>query len=165
MKIYVVLPLLLVCLCAQAIEKLKPYKSVQDFSVCGETHPVKECLAALDVWLAKHETDYPEAAKIVRTNASAEYSVPYYRIAFRQKKVGCMDSDVLETITTGLQTAPGGQIAKDAKSIAFTTCWKEWKGDLIAQLDGAKPEFLRNTCPELLSKKALSVEQTKFCKE
>jgi hypothetical protein len=162
-KLIVVLAILFSSLPTHAIEKLKPFKSVQDFAVCGETHPVKECLKFLDLWLAKHNDDHAEAAKIVRKNASAELSVPYYRIAFRQRKVKCSDSEVLETVTTGLQSKPGTQISKDARSIAFATCWTEWKDDLIVQMEGGTADFLKNVCPDLLEKKVLNPEQTKIC--
>ena len=142
------------------------FESLEDISECMQkfNYSIPECMSALEVWMKSHpDASYFKAAKLVQKGSNAYNAVPFYKAAFDKKQGDCSDTDALDSVVAGFELPSDAKQIPMGKSLAFDTCWKEWKDDLAGQVDAKNCYYLKNVCPELTKKKALNAERQKIC--
>jgi hypothetical protein len=143
------------------LDRLDDYDHCQDYDYSGDM-----CQDGLKRWVEAHPGDAFKAGKMTRKIMNSWVAVPLFAQAFDQKIGDCKDEDVNLSVVSALELPPdrSDDVVPDAEKIGFDLCFAEMK-DALVNASGETSYSLKNMCPGLMAKNAVSGLRLAKCQE
>ncbi|HXH29811.1 MAG TPA: hypothetical protein VNJ01_03255 [Bacteriovoracaceae bacterium] len=150
---------------AGRIQKVETEKSPDGKTETSTYHPVDCFKMAKEIAADLDAKAVVQLALTVGREHNWASSIPLYKIALT-KGATCQEEGLTGALRAALDTEPAGQVAADAKWIAFDKCKKESQKSIVEGLSGMAREsyYRKNSCDDLLKNKAIGGLNAKLCK-
>ena len=136
-----------------------------DYGRCAERgYPPELCDKALNHWVQRHtEFAWPAAQQILPRNR--EEALSFFSLALQSDPSHCASKDFHPLVLSALQGDLSAVSLVAAQTVAFETCFADFKSDLLHATAAAAGDsaFVQKNCMQLKKKHLLKTASRKKC--